>query len=80
MARATINVTDTWQQVAVGQAVVTVERAGGKTLLVNEVASDVNASEFSLEKSDQLWQNETLPTFIRSVSPNWILTVDGVLV
>ena len=77
MAKATINVTTSWQLIASGAVAITVDTAGSKTLIFNEAASDTNATEFIAEKSDQWIQDEAKATYVKSSHTGWVLIADG---
>lgn len=78
--RATILVTQSYQQIASGTAVVSVIQVGEGSLKFNQVASDIDAlSVTNAVINEQFSQNETVPTFIRATGEGWKVLVDGVL-
>ena len=79
MAKSTVVVTDTWQQVATGAVVITVDVQGSSALLFNESATDVNALSSRPDAEEQFAQNEALATFVRSDGDGWEIQVDGAL-
>jgi len=79
MARSTITVTNSFQQIATGAVTITIKKQGKGILLFNETASDVNANEATGAAEDQFTQNEAKATFVRSPGSGWVLLVDGAL-
>ena len=80
MARSTVNITNTYQQIATGVATITVHKSGSGTLYLNETATDVNANNFKPDNSDQYIQDEAKNTWVRSDGLGWVLLVDGATV
>ena len=83
MAKTTITTTDTMVEVATGAAVITILKKGSGTLLINESATDVNASPFGgdIEVNDQIQQNAAVSSFVRhnGDGAGWKLLIDGTL-
>ena len=79
MAKATVEVTQVFQQVASGAAIITIATKGSGSLLFNEVASDDDAYRFSAAKEEQFDQSSSVPTFVRATGDGWVVIVDGVL-
>lgn len=81
MARDTITVTDTWQQIATGAVTITIKSKGTDQILFNEIASDTDALCWgsNLKGGNQFTQDQALPTWVRSDGSHWELIVDGVL-
>ena len=59
MAKTTITTTGSMVEVATGAAVITILKKGSGTLLINESATDANASPFGVDikVNDQIQQN-----------------------
>jgi hypothetical protein len=80
MARATIEVTREWQQIATGRAVFSVLRVSTGSILFNETADDDTANKISNPGlSDQFLQADDKLTFVRATKDGWIILADGVL-
>ena len=79
MAKVTIEITQTWQQVASGKATFTAKTVGEGTLLFNDSASDTNAYRDKPNPGNQYLEDETRDTYCRATGDGWALLVDGVL-
>lgn len=81
MARATITVTNVFQQIATGAVTITVLNQGKGSVIFNETASDTNANVVTGVAGDQFAQTEALATFVRTTGPTGVLRllVDGAL-
>lgn len=79
MAKATVELTQAYQEVAVGAVAITVVKKGSGRLFFNESASDVNANIILPGLIVQFVQNETKSTFVRTDGAGWTILVDGVL-
>lgn len=66
MGRNTVTLTTAWQQLAIKQCTLTVQKSGGP-ILINQTASDVNANQFNPLAAHQFTQNEVKPTFSRAI-------------
>jgi hypothetical protein len=82
MTISTVDVTDTWQQIAAGKCTITILTAGDRRLLFNEVASDTDLypTEPGLAEA-QYRQDEIKPTWVRSTASadqQWSIRVDEV--
>jgi hypothetical protein len=80
MTVSTVDVTDTWQQIATGVCTITIISTGNKRLLFNEIASDTGLYPTSPQGIEaQYRQDENKPTFVRSTSDGdevWSIRVD----
>lgn len=79
MARATITVTNVFQQIGSGPVTITILKQGKGNLLFNETASDSNANEVTALAQDQFSQTEVKNTFVRSAGSGWVILTDGSL-
>lgn len=79
MARATVTVTNVFQQIGTGPITITVLTQGKGTLLFNETAVDSNANVETAVATDQFSQTEIKNTFVRSAGSGWEILVDGSL-
>lgn len=78
--RATIDVTQVWQQIATGTVAVSVVQVGVGTLYFNQTASDTDQLPITNALiNEQFTQNETVPTFVRASGDGWKVLADGVL-
>lgn len=81
MARATVTTTGTMEQIATGVAVFDIIKRGSGALLLNETASDTDASPFGVDvrPGDQLQQFSDVNTFARhtGAGDGWVLLIDG---
>ncbi len=75
----TITVTQAWQQIAVGTVTITFIKQGEGSILLNQTPSDVDANPLLPRLTEQVAENETVPTFIRATGDGWKVRVDGVL-
>jgi hypothetical protein len=76
MARTVKTLTAAWQQVSAGACVVQVQDlpARGRTLSLNETATDVGALNDSPKQGDQYAQNEAKATFAKG--DGFVIIVD----
>ena len=79
MAKSTVVVTNSWQQVATGAVVITIESQGSDVILFDEAQNDATAYKSSSPVGDQFQQSETVATWVRSDGEGWVIIVDGVL-
>lgn len=79
MSLNTVNVTNTYVQVATGIVTITIEQAGRGNLMFNEIGSDVNALGTNPKAGEQFLQTEAKATFVRSDGAGWVLRLDGAL-
>ncbi len=68
MARTTIELTTSYQQIAAGKCVITFD-GGAAEVHLNDTASDTAAMSDAFSKNAQIVQNEDKPTFARSREP-----------
>jgi hypothetical protein len=78
MAKQTVTVTQNWTQIATGECIITITKAGTEPLQFNDQSGDSNLVEWLKPVGKQFEQTETVPTYVRSES-EWTLVVDGVL-
>jgi len=80
MAKAKFTITQSWQQVATGAAVFTIEKVGDGTIFFNETEDDVTAYRDSgLAGGEQYQQTAAVITTVRADGDGWELIADGVL-
>jgi len=81
MARSTTIITDSFQQIASGAALFTIDKVGKGALILNETASDSNANFTRPEAGGQLAQTEAKATFVRAQEANagWVVITDGAI-
>jgi len=79
MAKARTTVTTSWQQIAAGAAVFTVEKVGSGHLLFNETPSDETAYRDRPNQYDQLEQPNAAPTYVKATGDGWVIIADGSL-
>jgi hypothetical protein len=70
MARSTVTLTTSWQQLSSTKCVITVLRTKGFQIFFNETASDTNAISKIFEQGDQVQQSEVKDTYARVDSAN----------
>ena len=76
MSVETITPTVSWQQVSVVACVSTITRRGDGYLIFNEAGSDADALHLSPNVGDQIRQDETKPTWIKTTGTGWEVRVD----
>ena len=80
MAKQVVTITDTYQQVASGAAVITVVKRGDGSLLINETAADATAYNVRAEINEQFQQTDAVASHVRATdATGWQIIVDGVL-
>ena len=79
MAKSTIEITQSYQQIATGPVIITVLRRGKGSLLFNDTPSDVNALTDRASITQQFTEDENRLTFVRATGDGWKVIVDGVL-
>jgi len=79
MAKTRVIVSQTFEQIATGAVVVTVDKQGDGALLFNETATEDTAYKSHPEISEQFQQTEAVTTFVRATGDGWELIADGVL-
>ena len=79
MAKDTVTLTQTYQQVAVGAVSISIVKLGTGSVFFNEIASDVNANVYLPTLESQFVQNESKNTFARTNGQDWAILLDGVL-
>jgi hypothetical protein len=83
MARAKIEVTREWQQIATGRAIFSVlETSQGSegALFFNESATDLTSNRIPNPKvASQYQQSDDLPTYVRATKDGYVLLADGAL-
>ncbi len=81
MARTTVAVTNSWQQIASGEVLITiVQRGKGAPILFNEIGDDANANSDAANPGDQFQQDDVLKdTYVRSDGEDWVVLVDETL-
>ena len=79
MAKAVIQVTQSYQAVASGQVVITVEKKGAGALFFNETADDATAYKVVGEAGEQFQQTDGVATQVRATGDGWEILVDGTL-
>ena len=80
MAKQVVTITDTFQQVASGAAVITVQKRGDGSLLINETAVDATAYKVRAEINEQFQQTDAVASHVRATdATGWEILVDGVL-
>lgn len=80
MARATTIVTNSFQQIASGSAVITVKTKGRGSLIFNETATESNANFEHPEAGAQFLQNQAGKTlFVKAAQADagWVVLTDG---
>ena len=77
MARNTVTLTDTYQQIAATAASIRVQSADGKAVIAfNETATDLHAFTDRASPGDQYAQTEGKATYARLTSGAAVLLVD----
>ena len=80
MARQSVGITQSWQEIATGEAVITVVKKGKGKLLFNTSGSDVDALPFSGASTEQQFQqNSREPTYCRASGDGWEVIVEGTI-
>ena len=79
MAKTTVTVTQTYQQVASGQCVITIKERGEGIIFFNETASDTNAYKLNPVPEDQFQQTSSVQTHVKASGDGWQIIVDGTL-
>lgn len=80
MAKQVFTLTDVFQKVATGAAVITIQKRGDGSILINETADDAASYKIRAELNEQFQQTEAVDSFVRATSPDgWEILVDGVL-
>lgn len=79
MAKARIVITQSYQQVASGAVVITVDKLGAGALHFDENQDDSTAYKSTEGAGGQFQQTEAIPTFMRATGDGWEVIVDGVL-
>lgn len=80
MAKQVVTVTDTFQQVAAGAVIITVNKRGNGSLLINETAVDATAYKVRADINEQFQQTDAVASYVRATDPSgWEILVDGVL-
>jgi hypothetical protein len=79
MARQTVTLTDSWQQVASGKCVITVLDDGNGAIFFNETATDVDALPIRAKNNQQFAQASGVDTFMKASGDGWEILVDGVI-
>ncbi len=79
MAKITVAITNSWQQVATGAVVITIESQGSDVILFDEAQNDATAYKSSSPVGDQFQQSEAVATWVRSDGEGWVVIVDGAL-
>lgn len=74
--RDTVNLTNTWQKIADGPCIVSIEKSGSGTILFNETATDVDARPTFPQQSTQFEQTQNRETWARTLGAGWSLLVD----
>ena len=64
MARQTITVSQSWQQIAAGAAEIHILKKGSGTILFNEAADDAEALPVSPEAGEYFDQRQDVPQFV----------------
>jgi len=77
MARATITLTNAWQQIAAGAAIITVKQSAEGQIWLNNQGADANAMIRSADAEHQFQQTENIATYAKG--EDYIVIVDGVL-
>lgn len=76
MARTIVTLTSTYQQIAAGACVVTVNESVQTRMYINNAADDTTAMTDVFFKNHQFWQRGTDPTFARVESGTLEVIVD----
>jgi len=79
MAKARTTVTTSWQQIAAGAAVFTVEKVGAGHLLFNETQADETAYRDRPSQNDQFEQRSDVTTYVKATGDGWEIIADGSL-
>lgn len=80
MAKQVFTITDAFQKVATGAAVITILERGSGAILINETADDATSYKIRAETNEQFQQTEAVDSFVRATDPTgWKILVDGVL-
>ena len=79
MAKQVFTVTTDWQEVATGQATITVSSKGSGTLIFNEQQADDTAYKVTANAGEQFQQTEALSTYVKATGPGWEVIADGTL-
>lgn len=76
MSVETITPTVSWQQVSAVACVCTITRRGEGYLIFNESGSDEGELHLSPNVGDQIRQDETKPTWVKTTDAGWEVRVD----
>ena len=76
MARSTVDVTTTFQQVATVACVISIKQLGTGALIFNELADDATATGYVPDIVDQFQQTENKATWVRTTGEGWQIVVD----
>ena len=78
MARSKIVITESYQEIATGPAMITIRKVGAGTILFNDVNTDDIAAEFmhSTYKNKQIQRTAVISTCCRSTGLGWEIVVD----
>ena len=79
MARARVVVTQSWQQIAVGAAVFTIDIAAHGAVYFNEAQDDSTANKVYPKAGEQFSQSVTVPTYVKAEQLGWELIADGAI-
>lgn len=79
MSKLRVSVTQTYQTVATGVAIITIVEKGKGALYIDDTGDDDTAYKTTLGPGDQFEQTETVITQVRADSDDWVIVVDGVL-
>jgi len=79
MAKTRFTITDTYQEVATGAAIMTIAVKGSGSLYLDEASNDVTAYVSNGLPGDQFEQSSAVSTFVRASGDGWQIIADGVL-
>jgi hypothetical protein len=79
MSKAEITITQSYQVVATGAAIISVKKQGAGALFFNETASDVAAYQVAAAPGEQFEQTAVVDTHVRASGDGWVIIADGVL-
>lgn len=79
MAKTRVVVTDSYQKVSSGTAVITIVEQGEGLILLDETGDDETAYSLLAQPGDQFEQTSNLDTYVRATGDGWVIVADGIL-
>ena len=79
MAKVRVAITESYQKVSSGTAVITIAVQGEGIILLDETGDDDTAYSLLAQPGDQFEQTSNLDTYVRATGDGWVIVADGIL-